>query len=208
MKKVLLVLSALCLMVLSVAGVVAVSAEDVVYGDLDNSGKVNNRDLGLLQRYINGVSGTTIDEALADVDASGKINNRDLGRLQQYLNGYDVTLGPKEPEVPAAELPAVGYDIDGRGRIKVDAISQEGYVVTVTLKNHSSRWMTEETSYVKYVCTDAEGNVLELDERYYGTLYFGMLEAEEVDTYTITLPEGTVKLEFTDWYINYWSQWA
>ena len=207
MKRVLSVLLVVAVLA-AMATAFSASAATLMYGDLDNNGKINNRDLGLLQRYINGVSGTTIDEALADVDASGKINNRDLGRLQQYLNGYDVTLGPKEPEVPAAELPAVGYDIDGRGRIKVDAISQEGYVVTVTLKNHSSRWMTEETSYVKYVCTDAEGNVLELDERYYGTLYFGMLEAEEVDTYTITLPEGTVKLEFTDWYINYWSQWA
>lgn len=97
MKKVMLVLSALCLMVLSVAGVVAVSAEDVMYGDLDNNGKINNRDLGLLQRYINGYE-VTIDETLADVDDSGKINNRDLGRLQQYINGYDVTLGPEQPE--------------------------------------------------------------------------------------------------------------
>ena len=34
------------------------------------------------------------------------------------------------------------------------------------------------------------------------------LEAGEIDTYTITLPEGTVKLEFGDYRIVYWSQWT
>lgn len=92
MKKFLLVLFALCLMMPSV-----VAAENVVYGDLDGNGKVNNRDLGLMQKHING-SNVDINVTLADVDDNGKINNRDLGLLQQYINGYDVTLGPKQPE--------------------------------------------------------------------------------------------------------------
>jgi hypothetical protein len=95
-----------------------------------------------------------------------------------------------------------------RGRVIVDAISQDGYTVTFSLRNLSNKWMTEETSCFLYTCTDAEGNVLVLNDKYYGTLYIGMLEANDVDTYTITLPEGTVKLEFGDSRIVYWSQWA
>ena len=110
--------------------------------------------------------------------------------------------------MPPAALPEVGYDFDGRGRILVKEISQRGYVVTVVVENTSDKWMTEETSCVEYTCTDAAGNVLYLDNKYYGTLYFGMLESNQVRTYTITLPEGTTKLEFGDYRIIYWSQWA
>ena len=208
MKRVMSVLLALTLL-LSVAVVAssAASADEVVYGDVNGDGKINNRDLGMFQKYLNG-SAVDIDLVAADVYADGKINNRDLGMLQKYLNGSDVTLGPEKPVVPPAELPAVGYDIDGKGRIIVDAISQDGYIVTVVIKNHDTKWMTEETSYVKYTCTDAEGNELTLSDKYYGTLYLGMLEVGDVGTYTITLPEGTAKLEFGNWYIKYWSQWA
>ena len=219
MKRVLCAMLAVALL-LGVA-VLSVSANAIVYGDADGNGKINNRDLGLLQKYLND-DDVTIDLTAMDVDDNGKINNRDLGMLQKYLNDDDVTLGPEDPDtpdtptpddppvpdVPDAALPAVGYDIDGRGRIIVDAIVQEGDVVTVTLHNYSNKWMTEETSYVQYTCTDAEGNVLYLNNPYYGTLYFGMLEAGEIDTYTITLPEGTVKLEFGDYRIVYWSQWT
>lgn len=95
MKKFWTILMALCLLMTVVAGVTA-AAEGAVYGDLDNNGKVNNRDLGLLQQYLNGYD-VTINKTLADVDNNDKINNRDLGLLQQYLNGYDVTLGPQQP---------------------------------------------------------------------------------------------------------------
>lgn len=223
MKRVFSLLLAVTLLLGAVATTAYVaSADSILYGDADGNGKINNRDLGLLQKYLNG-SNVAIDLIAIDVDDNGKINNRDLGLLQKYLNGSDVTLGPKEPvdpdpptppveppvpDVPAAALPAVGYDLDGKGRIVVKEIVQEGYLVTVTLENLSSEWMTEETSYVKYTCTDAEGNVLTLEDRYFGTLYLGMLEAKDIDTYTITLPEGTVKLEFGDYRIVYWSQWA
>lgn len=212
MKRVLSALLALTLLLGVVLATSSVSAaETILYGDVNGDGKVNNRDLGLLQRYLNEDTTVTVNAEAADVKYDGKVNNRDLGLLQQYLNDYPVHLGPEkpaEPEVPPAELPPVGYDIDGRGRVIVDAISQDGYTVTFSLRNHSNKWMTEETSCFLYTCTDAEGNVLVLNDKYYGTLYIGMLEANDVDTYTITLPEGTAKLEFGDSRIVYWSQWA
>ena len=59
--------------------------EVTVVGDADGNGKVNNRDLGLLQRYLNG-NAVTIDQVAIDMDGNGKINNRDLGLLQKLLN--------------------------------------------------------------------------------------------------------------------------
>lgn len=60
-------------------------------GDANGDDKINNRDMGMLQQYLNGYD-VAIDLSAVDVDQNGKINNRDLGILQQYLNGYDVEL--------------------------------------------------------------------------------------------------------------------
>ena len=54
-------------------------------GDVDGNGKINNRDLGLMQKYLNG-STADIIVAAADMDGNGKVNNRDLGLLQKKLN--------------------------------------------------------------------------------------------------------------------------
>ena len=207
MKRVLCVLLAVALLLgVSMVTSTIASADAVLYGDINGDGKINNRDLGVFQKHLNGTD-VTIDLEAADVYYDGKVNNRDLGILQKYLNGTDVNLGPEKPVVPPAELPAVGYDLDGNQRVYIESISQDGYVVTLTLVNTSTQWMTEETSYVEYTCTDAEGNVLTLADTYYGALYMGMLEAGERRTYTITLPEGTAKLEFGVCRIVYWSQW-
>lgn len=58
----------------------------VVPGDANGDGKVNNRDLGLLQRHLNEWD-VEIDLTASDFNGDGKINNRDLGMLQQHLNG-------------------------------------------------------------------------------------------------------------------------
>ncbi len=65
---------------------------EITYGDVDGNGKINNRDLGRLQQYLNEWD-VEINLDACDVDGNGKVNNRDLGRLQQYLNEWDVVLG-------------------------------------------------------------------------------------------------------------------
>ena len=95
MKKMLIVLAALCLMMTAVMGVAAVSADQVTYGDLNGDGDINNRDLALMQQYINGWK-VEVDAEAADVNADGDVNNRDLALLQQYINGWDVVLGPED----------------------------------------------------------------------------------------------------------------
>jgi len=61
-------------------------------GDLNNDGKINIRDLGVLQQHLNGWDGISIELSAADLNADGKVNIRDLGLLQQYLNGWDIEL--------------------------------------------------------------------------------------------------------------------
>lgn len=100
MKKAWILLTALCLLTTAVLGVVAVSAADIVYGDANGDGEINNIDMALLQQHINKWD-VTIDEVSADANGDGEINNIDVALLQQYINKWDVTLGPDEPDLPA-----------------------------------------------------------------------------------------------------------
>lgn len=61
-------------------------------GDANGDGIVNNKDVGLLQRYNNGWD-VEINEKAADVNGDGLVNNKDVGILQRYNNGWDVSLG-------------------------------------------------------------------------------------------------------------------
>lgn len=56
----------------------------IVPGDADGNGRLNNKDLGLLQRYLNGWDITLCPEA--DMNGDGAVNNKDLGLLQRALN--------------------------------------------------------------------------------------------------------------------------
>lgn len=100
MKKFWIVLAVVCLLVSAVMSVSA--AEAVVYGDADGNGRVNNKDLGMLQQYLNEIP-VDIDLDVMDVNDDGKVNNKDLGLLQQFLNEWEVTLGPATPDLPEAD---------------------------------------------------------------------------------------------------------
>lgn len=60
-------------------------APDVTPGDLNGDGNLNNRDLALLQKYLNEWE-VTVVEAAVDVNGDGNTNNRDLSALQKILN--------------------------------------------------------------------------------------------------------------------------
>ena len=65
---------------------------EVTYGDPNGDGRINNRDMGILQQYL---ADWDVELKLdaCDVNKDGKVNNRDLGLLQQYLADWDVVLG-------------------------------------------------------------------------------------------------------------------
>lgn len=56
-------------------------------GDANGDGQRNNRDLGLLQQYLNDWDVSVYPEA--DINGDGVVNNRDLGLLQQTLNNEE-----------------------------------------------------------------------------------------------------------------------
>ena len=58
---------------------------DVTPGDANGDGRVNNRDLGILQQYLNEWD-VKVDILAADLNGDGRVNNRDLGMLQKQLN--------------------------------------------------------------------------------------------------------------------------
>ena len=67
---------------------------DIVYGDANGDGEVNNIDMAMLQQYINQWE-VTLNEVTADANGDGEINNIDVALLQQYINQWDVVLGPQ-----------------------------------------------------------------------------------------------------------------
>lgn len=66
-------------------GIVDIAKCDL--GDVNGDGAVNNKDIGVLQRYVNGWS-VTINEVAADLNGDGAVNNKDIGLLQRNINGW------------------------------------------------------------------------------------------------------------------------
>ncbi len=64
---------------------------EYISGDVNGDGNVNNKDLGVLRRWLNDWD-VEIDELAADVNRDGKVNNKDLGILRRYLNDWDIEL--------------------------------------------------------------------------------------------------------------------
>lgn len=63
--------------------------DDVLWGDVDGSGEVDNIDAAMIYSYFNGFIEFT-DEQLraADVDGSGEVDNIDAAMVYSYFNGY------------------------------------------------------------------------------------------------------------------------
>ena len=69
------------------------NSPELVYGDVDGDGSVNNRDLAALMLYLNGWK-SDIDLTAADVFADKLVDNKDFAQLMRFVNGWDVVLGP------------------------------------------------------------------------------------------------------------------
>ena len=112
----------------------AVREIPILPGDVNNNGKVNVQDLGLLQQHLNGWNVTIVIPA-ADVNADDKINVQDLGLLQQHLNGWNVTLLPGTGSITENVTPD-GYSIvsiaDARNAASGDKVQVSGVVAGIT----------------------------------------------------------------------------
>lgn len=182
-----------------------ISIDESISGDVNGNGVVNLMDAAILQQYLNGWD-VTVDAVAADVKGDDTLNNCDLVVLLRYLNGWDVTLDtPAAPPVPEITLPAAGYDLDGRGRIYVKESYVLGQVAFIALQNTSSKWITEETAKVEYVCYDAAGTKLKTD-----LLYLGSIDTKKKreKAFAIVMPEGTAEIRLGKATIVYWTEWS
>lgn len=170
-------------------GTESITSADLT-GDVNGDGEINNKDVGLLMRYLDGWS-VEIDAKTADVNADGEIDDKDLDRLQLYVDEWDVEF--------VVQLPQTGYSPDKR--IRVGTVSLDGNVVTIEIKNTSSVWETEDdSSYFEYTCYDRDDAVLSV-----GRIDFGYIRKKSSKTCTFTIPWNTAKVELTDFAAEYWS---
>ncbi len=69
---------------------------EVVYGDLDENGKVDTGDLAALKLFLAGASSEDeVNIANADADGNGKVDTGDLAALKLFLAGASDKLGPQ-----------------------------------------------------------------------------------------------------------------
>lgn len=69
----------------------SVTVRSYIPGDINDDGKVNNKDVTRLFQYLSGWD-VEVNISACDCNGDGKINNKDVTRLFQYLSGWDVEL--------------------------------------------------------------------------------------------------------------------
>lgn len=124
------------------------------------------------------------------------------------------TAKPTEPEPLYIVLPAIGTDIDvtnKRDRIRVSQaaawLNDDSTIgVSLTFKNYSSNWITEETNYVQYTCYDKNGNVVQKETK----LMIGCIDTKKnvEKTFTFDVPANTAEVRLTGSKIVYWTEWS
>ncbi|MBQ1848428.1 MAG: dockerin type I repeat-containing protein, partial [Clostridia bacterium] len=72
----------------------AEASSGIMYGDVNDDGKINGQDLIRLRKHLNGENVVIGPGANVNGDANNVVNGLDLIRLRKYLNGENVVLGP------------------------------------------------------------------------------------------------------------------
>ncbi len=64
----------------------------VMYGDINDDGKIGNKDFVILMRYLNDWDVNTIVYDACDISRDSVINNKDCVMFIQYINGWNVCI--------------------------------------------------------------------------------------------------------------------
>lgn len=123
---------------------------------------------------------------------------------------------PQQEEINNVNLPAAGYDPDGKGRIVVEKSEvktvdkkQVAYITFVNQSNKTGKkWIIPEYSKVTYACYDKKGNAVQSSETNFGTMFLGSLEVGEKVTCQFEIPKGTVEVKITGHNLEYWTPWS
>lgn len=69
---------------------------DIVYGDANQDGLINNKDVAYIACYlVDKVTLTEQGKAAADVNGDGRLDNKDVAKLARYLVGKEIMIGGK-----------------------------------------------------------------------------------------------------------------
>ncbi len=110
------------------------------------------------------------------------------------------TTKPTQQDVTnTVSLPAEGYTPDNR--IKLGEVTLSGNTVSMVIRNITAVWESEDgKSYFEYTCFDKNNRKLSV-----GKIEFGYIQAKSSKLCTFDIPEGTVKVELTDFQVEYWT---
>lgn len=93
-KRVLICMLTAAVLLCALPGTVL--AADVLYGDVDSSGIIDDWDSVTLARYLANWPNITIEQTNSDVDCNNIIDDWDSILLARYLANWDIILGPEE----------------------------------------------------------------------------------------------------------------
>lgn len=194
------------------------SGEGGTDGGVSNEG--NNVDGSVFFGDDDGSDASTPDQSTPDAstpDASTPdqstpdVSTPDASTPNNTVDPEKPITPPVQEEVQSVSLPAAGYDMDGKGRIKVQKseVKKEGdkQYALITFANVSKEsgkaWIIPEYSKVQYACYDKNGAEIAT-----GTMPVGALEEGDTITCKVELPAGTEELKLTGHNFEYWTPWA
>ncbi|NLT10539.1 MAG: hypothetical protein GXY08_13735, partial [Ruminococcus sp.] len=152
-----------CSQVLSLIPVNTIAAEDdpaaqvsadVLYGDANNDGKVDNADAALIEKYVRYDNMHTVDSAAADVDLDGKVTLSDAELVYQ-LNNAQISALPYTGDITWSTYPdpanyeiintgitwqeAENYCEDNGGHLAVITTEKEQIMIESIIKSQEAR---------------------------------------------------------------------
>ena len=91
MKKSFLKLISVMICIASVAALLlgGTNAAYGTAGDINRDGKINNKDVTLLFRHLNG-DGVSVDKTACDTNGDGRITISDATEIQKYVAEYEI----------------------------------------------------------------------------------------------------------------------
>ena len=136
---------------------------DFIYGDVNDDGTVNGKDVTLIRRFIAGGYNISINESAADVNCDGTINGKDVTLIRRYIaGGYGIELPVPPPcthDLEHVEATPATCTEDGNieywhcatcGKYFSDAngsheITQASTVIHATGHTYSTEWSYDAT---------------------------------------------------------------
>ena len=162
MKKVLSVIL-VTVTVISLLLCAGVSAAGAGRGDVNGDGKINNKDVAALFRFVSG-AGNKIDESASDVNGDGKINNKDVAALFRLVNSDQ----PDDPDDPDAIKIGTREELLAfAGKVNGNAENFSGKTIKLTADidldpedKKETNWVPLTTGMLKEAVIDGGGHTI------------------------------------------------